>query len=243
MEKGPLRRLPVELTMANDLPVRLAQPLRGHVQYRFDPGAAAVFPGSERVAAGADSDGPRRQTGYGMWISGSGRADIIVRTPWPLDRLEIEAESPIATVVTVALGAEPVTVQMAPGKVYTFNVNAKGVRGFGDYNYLLTTRVDGRLHPAPDGAGEHGLPEPRRAAAVQADYFRRNTITEVKTVSSRRTAMCGDWYGSRLRSTGVGLVAAVDLLVDRLDELEAGLRDQFGDLVGLERLVVRRALR
>ena len=48
-------------------------------------------------------------------------------------------ESPIATVVTVALGAEPVTVQMTPGKVYTFNVNAKGVRGFGDYNYLLTT--------------------------------------------------------------------------------------------------------
>ena len=27
-EKGPIRRFPVELTMANTLPVRLAQPLR-----------------------------------------------------------------------------------------------------------------------------------------------------------------------------------------------------------------------
>jgi hypothetical protein len=83
--------------------------------------------------------GPDGRPIHSIWISGSGRADIIVRTPWPLDHLEMEGESPIATVVTVALGAEPVTVQMAPGKVYTFNVNAKGVHGFGDYNYLLTT--------------------------------------------------------------------------------------------------------
>ena len=42
-EKGPARRLPVELTMANDLPVRLAQPLRAPIQYRNDPGVKLYF--------------------------------------------------------------------------------------------------------------------------------------------------------------------------------------------------------
>jgi len=139
MEKGPLRRLPVELTMANDLPARIAQPLRGPVQYRFDPGARLYFLDQNAWPPEPTAMGPDGRPVHSIWISGSGRADIIVRTPWPLDRLEMEGESPIATVVTVALGAEPVTVQMAPGKVYTFNVNAKGVHGFGDYNYLLTT--------------------------------------------------------------------------------------------------------
>ena len=202
MEKGPLRRLPVELTMANDLPARIAQPLRGPVQYRFDPGARLYFLDQNAWPPEPTAMGPDGRPVHSIWISGSGRADIIVRTPWPLDRLEMEGESPIATVVTVALGAEPVTVQMAPGKVYTFNVNAKGVHGFGDYNYLLTTvSTDGFIPHLMEP--QHGLPELGRADPVPAGHFRRNIITEVKTVSSRRTVMCGDMYGSRLRSTGV----------------------------------------
>jgi hypothetical protein len=129
VEKGPARRLPVELTMANDLPMRLAQPPRGHVQYRTDPGVLLYF-----LDQNAWPPEPN-----GMWVSGSGRADVIVRSAWPIERLQVEAESPIHTVLTVSLGAEPVRVVIEPKRVYTFDVVASGVRGFGDYNYLLTT--------------------------------------------------------------------------------------------------------
>ncbi len=42
-ERGPLRRLPVELVMANDLPVMLAQPLRAHIGYGENPGMLLYF--------------------------------------------------------------------------------------------------------------------------------------------------------------------------------------------------------
>jgi hypothetical protein len=74
-----------------------------------------------------------------MWVSGSGRADIIVRTVRPVDHLVVEAESPIHTVLTVTMGSDPVRVTLEPGKVATFDVPASGVRGLNDYNYVMTT--------------------------------------------------------------------------------------------------------
>ena len=192
--------------MANDLPVRIAQPLRAVIQYRTDPGVRLYFLDQNAWPPEPTAMGPDGRPVHSIWISGSGRADIIVRTPWPLDRLEMEGESPIATVVTVALGAEPVTVQSGSRRrpSTAFNVPASGRSRIRRLRLPADgARVDRRLHPAPDGASEHGLPEPRRADPVPADHFRRNIITEVKTVSSRRTVMCGDMYGSRLRSTGV----------------------------------------
>jgi hypothetical protein len=129
VEKGPARRLPVELTMANDLPVRLAQPLRGHVQYRTDPGVLLYH-------LDQNSWPPEPN---GMWISGAGRSDIIVRTAFPVQYMQFEAESPVPTVITISLGSTPVRVPLQPRKVSYFDVPASGVRGFGDYNYLLTT--------------------------------------------------------------------------------------------------------
>ncbi|MBS1817805.1 MAG: hypothetical protein JSU08_07745 [Acidobacteria bacterium] len=129
MEKGPARRLPVELTMANDLPVRLAQPLRGHVQYRTDPGVLLYH-------LDQNSWPPEPN---GMWISGSGRSEIIMRTAFPVQYVQFEAESPVPTVITISLGSTPVRVALQPKKVAYFNVPASGVRGFGDYNYLLVT--------------------------------------------------------------------------------------------------------
>ncbi len=129
VEKGPARRLPVELTMANDLPVRLAQPLRGRVQYRTDPGVLLYH-------LDQNSWPPEPN---GMWISGSGRSDIIVRAAFPIAYMQFEAESPVPTVITVTLGSTPVRVALQPKRTAYFNVPASGMRGFGDYNYLLTT--------------------------------------------------------------------------------------------------------
>lgn len=139
-ERGFARRLPVELTMANDLPVMLAQPPRGHIPYRngrevllyfLDPHA---FP-PEPVGHAADG-----ATLWGMWISGSGRAEVIVRADYRVEAIEVEAASPIRTVLTVSFGATPVTVTLEPQKTSTFTVRASGVRGWKDYNYLLTAR-------------------------------------------------------------------------------------------------------
>jgi hypothetical protein len=131
-EKGPARRLPVEVTMANDLPVRLAQPLRGRVHYgpEDDMGMLLYF-----LDQHAWPPEPR-----GMWVSGGGRADIIVRTVHPVAHLVVEAESPIHTVLTVTMGSDPVSVPLEPGKVVTFEVPASGVRGLNDYCYLMTAR-------------------------------------------------------------------------------------------------------
>jgi hypothetical protein len=130
-EKGPARRLPVELTMSNDLPLMLSQPLRGHVHYGPSDDSGSILYFLDQNAWPPEPQG--------MWISGSGRADIIVRTVRPVNHLVVDAESPIPTVLTVAAGADPVTVTLQPGKVATFDVPAAGVRGFHDFNYLLTT--------------------------------------------------------------------------------------------------------
>jgi hypothetical protein len=140
-EKGPARRLPVELMLANELPVRLAQPLRAPIQYRLDPGVKLYFLDQNAwppEPTGVNPDGSRILS---MWVSGSGRADVIVRAAWPIDHLEMEVESPINTVVTFGAGAGSVTRTLVPRQVLMFDLKTSGVRGYGgDYACLLTVR-------------------------------------------------------------------------------------------------------
>jgi hypothetical protein len=139
-ERGFARRLPVELTMANDLPVMLAQPPRGHIPYRNGREVLLYFldgHASPPEPVGSASDG---STLWGIWVSGSGRAEIIVRADYPIDAIQVEAESPIPTILTVSLGSAPVSVTLEPRKTSAFTVRASGVRGWRDYNYLLTAR-------------------------------------------------------------------------------------------------------
>ena len=62
-----------------------------------------------------------------------GEAEILAG----VDHLTVEAESPIRTVLTVAMGGDAVSVPIEPGKVVVFNVPASGQRGFQSYAYLL----------------------------------------------------------------------------------------------------------
>jgi len=143
-ERGLARRLPVELTMAQDLPVMLAQPQRGRVHYRDDPFMFLYF--LDRNAWPPEPEG--------MWVSGAGRADIIIRVVDPLGHLAVEAESPIATVVTVSLGAGDVVRELRPGQPVRFDVPApSGVRERFGYAYLLTTRSSEGFVPAVRSPG------------------------------------------------------------------------------------------
>src|SRR6185503_5574428 len=146
-QKGPARCLPVELTMANDLPVRLAQPLRAPIQYRDDPGVKLYFLDENAWPPEPTGENPDGTRIFSIWISGSGRADIIVRSAWPVEHLEMELGSDIATVVTLSAGAGSMTRTLVPKQTQKFNLKTSGVRGFGDYDYLLSVRSTGGFIP------------------------------------------------------------------------------------------------
>ena len=130
--KGFARRLPVEITMANDLPIML-EGARAHswfhdvLLYFLDEHAYNPEP--------PDDTGEEY-----LWIAGDGRADILMRCEWPIDHLRITANSPINTTFIVSAGSTPVTVPIERGKPVTFDVPASGVRDYRSFAYLLSAR-------------------------------------------------------------------------------------------------------
>jgi hypothetical protein len=127
-QRGFARRLPVELTMANDLPVMLDTSLRGRIPYGQDPQLLLYF--LDQHAFPPEPPG--------MWVAGDGRAEIIVRCEDVIDHLTVTAFSPIRTVFSMSMGARTVTHQLEPRKPVTFDVPARGVRGLNSYAYLMT---------------------------------------------------------------------------------------------------------
>jgi hypothetical protein len=127
-ERGFARQLPVELTMANDLPVMLDTSLRGRIPYGRNPTLLLYF--LDRHAF------PPEPTG--MWVAGDGRADILVRSEAPIDHLTVTATSPIRTTFSISIGAETVTRSLEPSRSVTFDVPASGARGLKSYAYLMS---------------------------------------------------------------------------------------------------------
>lgn len=127
-QRGFARRLPVELTMANDLPVMLDTSLRGRIPYGADPQLLLYF-----LDQHAFPPEP-----MGMWVAGDGRAEIVVRCEDVIDRLTVTAFSPIRTTFSMSMGRDTVTRVLEPRKPVTFDVPARGVRGLNSYAYLLT---------------------------------------------------------------------------------------------------------
>jgi hypothetical protein len=131
-ERGFARRLPVELTMANDLPIML-EGQRAHewvndvLMYFLDE--HSYFPELP------DANGKRS-----LWIAGDGRADIIVRCEWPIERLSVTAESRVPTTFVMSMGKGESSVRLEPNQPATFDVPASGVRDLRSYAYLLTAR-------------------------------------------------------------------------------------------------------
>jgi hypothetical protein len=138
-ERGFARRLPVEITMANDLPVEL-DVSRAHIWfsdvliYLLDEHAYRP----EKI----DPDGHE-----GLWIAGDGRADILVRSEWPIDHLRVTASSPIRTLLTMSMGAGAARVQLEPEKPATFDVAVSGVRDDHSYAYLLSAQSSDAFIP------------------------------------------------------------------------------------------------
>jgi hypothetical protein len=133
-QQGPARMLPVELTMANDLPVAL-DVSRAHVLYEENPVVLLYFLDERAYIPDRIDVEPRV-----VWVSGSGRSDIIMRTETQLDHLKMTAQSPIATTFTVSAGGPVLTVPIAAGQIASFDVPAAGVKGQKSYAYLLSVQ-------------------------------------------------------------------------------------------------------
>ncbi len=139
-ERGFARRLPVELTMANDLPIML-ETARAHIWFSD----VMLYFLDEHAHTPETIDAQGHQ---GIWVAGDGRADILVRCEWPIHHLALTLQSPINTEFIASMGAAEARVRLQPGKPATLDVAASGVRGLNSYAYLLSVRSTGAFTPA-----------------------------------------------------------------------------------------------
>ncbi len=132
-ERGFARFLPVEVTMANDLPIMLAAGPRAHAWFSD----VLLYFLDEHAYPPEVIDGAGHA---GVWIAGDGRADIVMRSDWPIDHLRMTVESRVPTVFTVSAGGSQTRIAVTPDRPVTFDVAASGVRDFRSYAYLLSAR-------------------------------------------------------------------------------------------------------
>lgn len=101
--------------------------------------AAVCVCGYAFLAARSSSPGAALFTT--AFVGAASVADIIVRTSDPIDHLDVSAESPIRTILTLSMGAGSTAVTLAPGTVSTFAVPAESsVRYLQSHAYLMSVR-------------------------------------------------------------------------------------------------------
>ncbi len=88
--RAPLRWLPIELTIMDELPVRLNQS-RGRILFVKDPTVFTYAMDANMYFA----------EGQGFWIRGGASTDIVLRTDRPLTRLDLDISTRVPNVVTV----------------------------------------------------------------------------------------------------------------------------------------------
>lgn len=129
-ERGPLRALPVELTMVDDLPVALD--VRRHpITYRTDPPLRLSL---------LDQNAYPPESPLEFWVAGRRRADVVVRSRPRLASVSATLRSPIPNRVTIGLGGPEETVDLRPGVAVDVPLTPRGLHARGRWNYLLSVR-------------------------------------------------------------------------------------------------------
>jgi hypothetical protein len=131
-KSGPLRWLPVELTLVNDLPVN-TEPDHARIWFgdnpgQNDPGFLVYF---------LDDNAYGREADKSFWTRGNSRAEFIIKTDRPIRRATFTITAgPVAADVTIRVGGrsqsihlppeqtEQVTLTMPPGLPYEKEVQA-----------------------------------------------------------------------------------------------------------------------
>ena len=112
VQRGLLRRLRIELTMVNDLPVMLDP---GRARSPSGEPSAAVFPRRPRVAS--------RRRGH---LGRGARTEIIARTDLEVDRFSFQVQSIVPNDVGVSAGGRSARARLAPGTPATLVIPARG---------------------------------------------------------------------------------------------------------------------
>ncbi len=134
-EHWPLRLLPVEMTLINDLPVFL-NPQRGRVKVSDNPEVFLYYMDGHTYF----------QEPTGFWVA-PGTADIVVRTEWPLTRLDLGLRSAVANTVRVSIGGRAQQVSLRPSEETRLQFRpAPGVHANG-YEVLLEITTSSGFYP------------------------------------------------------------------------------------------------
>ena len=109
-KSGPLRMLPVELTLVNDLPVN-NEPQHARLWFgdtgQGDPGFLMYF---------LDDNAFDREADKSFWTRGHARAEFIIKTDRPIARAKFTLTAgPVATDARVTIGSRRQDVHLEPG--------------------------------------------------------------------------------------------------------------------------------
>jgi len=112
VKHGPLRWLPIELTLVNDLPVNTAVD-RVRVLFGTTPRFQIYF---------LDDSAYEREH-EAFWIRGDSRADMLFKTPEHVSRLRLGLSTgPISPTLTISAGGRDETVRLEPGESRTIEI-------------------------------------------------------------------------------------------------------------------------
>ena len=166
VERGPLRLLPVELTMVNDLPIML-DARRARVRYGQDPTLLLYY-----LDHNASLPEPP-----GIWVTGGRQADLIVRTDHrPLETVQVTLTSRVANWVKVELGGDSISVELEAGRPRTVTLKPSGVYARRSWAYLLSVEARDGFIPhlmEPDSRDQRYLGVAVRLDATPATVVER----------------------------------------------------------------------
>jgi hypothetical protein len=127
-DHGAVRMLPVELTMVDDLPIKLD---RNRVDFPVGSNPPlSLFLIDENVYPPEPA---------GVWVHGERRGDLLLRSRVRLSGIRLTLSSAIPNTVRVAMEGRSVTVELKPGETVDVLMNsAGGVHAKGWFNYILS---------------------------------------------------------------------------------------------------------
>ena len=137
-QQGLVRLLPVELTMVNDLPIRLNQ-RRSRIPYNSERGPQLFLYYLDNYAMLPEPSG--------FWISGRAHSEIIVRAAAPIDELTVTLRSPIDNVVQLRVDGLGKSVTLEAGTPIQLTFPVVGVPGRGAQNFVLSVKTENGFIP------------------------------------------------------------------------------------------------
>ena len=135
-QSGLFRMLPVELTMVNDLPVRLNQ-RRSRVPYGESPSLRLNY---------LDENAWRPEE-PGIWVAGRARTDIVIRTAPPVLALDVTLRSPVSNTVTVTVDGSTQRVELQAREPVSLRLPVEGVHASGAQNFILAIETTEGIVP------------------------------------------------------------------------------------------------